>query len=65
MLTEAAALACILLNATPVIGICLAEGMACHHTALVVNILSALAILASPVAIARARGGEDRPRMGL
>ncbi len=55
----------ILLNATPVIGICGDTSMICHQTALVVNILCAICIVLCLVGIVRPVQREEKPKMGL
>lgn len=55
----------ILLNATPVIGVCGDASMICHQTALVVNILCAICIVLCLIGIVRPVHGEEKPKMGL
>lgn len=65
ILAAVGALCCILLNATPIIGICSGADMQCSHTALVVNIACACGIVACAWAFLAAKGADERPKMGL
>lgn len=65
LVSALAALGTILLNTTPIIGICNDTSMVCHQTALAVNILSVVCIVACLVCIIRPVSHADRPKMGL
>lgn len=60
-----AALAAILLNATPIVGICAKEGMACGTTAAVVNVLCAVCVALAVAAAACPAPGPKKPKLGL
>lgn len=61
----ALALGAILMNATPIIGICAVSDMHCHTTALAVNVCAAIACIASAFVCAKATDKPAKPKMGL